>query len=237
LAKKPIRYPDKVTVIYDDSHWSLLSNMREEATALMRTLLKHGIESEVHGSVARGDVESRSDVDVIVRNPISSSRVELALRLEGHQIFSREFAQATPNLVPKGHIFLDPFEKRCVSFPLLPFRKQEYDFYRFGGIIDLDGLARRDRVPGCTKKLTLIEPFESGHYESSIIGREAEVARLLGIKIDVVLERIRVLMRRDEIGRTGNFIIQILKEDESFEGVLKRLAETNPAVRRALLKR
>lgn len=237
MAKKPIRYPDKVRVIYDDLHWSLLSSIREEATALMRALLNHGIESEVHGSVARGDVESKSDVDVIIRDAISSSRIELALRLEGYQIFSRELAQATPNLVPKGHIFLDPFERRCVSFPLLPFREQEYDFYRFGGIIDLGGLVRGDRVPGCTKKLTLIEPFDEGHYESSIIGREAEVSRLLGIKIDVVLERIRVLMRRDEIGRTGNFIIHTLGEDESFEEVLKRLAETNPAVRRALLKR
>ena len=82
----------------------------------------------------------------------------------------------------------------------------------------------------------LIEPTEKGHIESSIIGREERVAKVLGISVDTVLDRIHALLRRDKIGRTGLFIEREIPPDESFESLLKKLADMNPAVRRRLRK-
>jgi predicted nucleotidyltransferase len=73
--------------------------------------------------------------------------------------------------------------------------------------------------------------------ESPIIGRESEVARLLGVSSDIVRERIRVLTRRDTIGRTGVFLRLVVPEGASFEEVIKSEAESNPALRRTLRER
>jgi predicted nucleotidyltransferase len=73
--------------------------------------------------------------------------------------------------------------------------------------------------------------------ESPIIDRESEVARLLGVSSDIVRERIRVLTRRDAIGRTGVFLRLIVPEGASFEEVVKSEAESNPALRRTLRER
>jgi hypothetical protein len=70
--------------------------------------------------------------------------------------------------------------------------------------------------------------------ESSIVGRETEIARVLRISIETVLDRVHALMRRDQIGRTGVFIEREVAEDETFEMALKQLADENPAVRRRL---
>jgi predicted nucleotidyltransferase len=78
----------------------------------------------------------------------------------------------------------------------------------------------------------LIEPNTAGHEESSVIGREAFVAKTLGISIETVLDRVRALTRRDLVGRTGVFIKKELNTDETFELALKRLSDFNPAVRR-----
>jgi len=84
------------------------------------------------------------------------------------------------------------------------------------------------------KRLMLIEPTSRGHVESSIIGRETETARLLGISVETVLDRVHALLRRDQVGRTGVFVEKELVDDETFELALKRLADENPAVRRRL---
>ncbi|MEM2913772.1 MAG: DNA polymerase subunit beta, partial [Candidatus Bathyarchaeia archaeon] len=110
-------------------------------------------------------------------------------------------------------------------------------FYKFGGFLGIDGLKVGLRVPGCTKRLTLIEPTPKGHYETSIIGKEVEVARKLGISLEMVKERTRVLLRRDEVGRTGVFLSEEVSKDESFEKVLKKLIESNPAIRRTYFER
>ncbi|MGC8849761.1 MAG: nucleotidyltransferase domain-containing protein, partial [Candidatus Bathyarchaeia archaeon] len=191
----------------------------------------------VHGSIARGDVDRCSDVDVIILKPFPSQALELSLTLNGFRIYSRRITQATPGHTPKGHIYLDVYEKASVTFPLMAFRPLEIEFYRFGGIADITALQRSIRVPGCTKRLTLIEPTRDGHLESNILGREAEVAEKLRIDPEIVRERVRVLMRRDRIGRTGVFLKVDIGEDESFEGVFKRLLESNPAVRRTYLNR
>jgi predicted nucleotidyltransferase len=82
----------------------------------------------------------------------------------------------------------------------------------------------------------LIEPTEKGHVESSVIGREGHVAKILGISGETVLDRVHALLKRDEVGRTGVFIKKELAADETFEMALKKLADDNPAVRRRVKK-
>jgi predicted nucleotidyltransferase len=132
----------------------------------------------------------------------------------------------------KGYIVID--EQQSVSFPLLKLRPSERFFYKFGGEATLNILRDNTRVPGVDKRLMLIEPTQKGHIESAIVGQEAKVARLLGISVDTVRERVYILLRRDEVGRTGVFIEKELSPNETFEMALKKLAERNPAVRRRL---
>ena len=80
----------------------------------------------------------------------------------------------------------------------------------------------------------LIEPTGEGHVESAVVGREEMVANLLGVSLNTVLDRVRALLRRDEVGRTGVFIERELAPDETFEQAMKKLADQNPAVRRRL---
>ncbi|NIW14760.1 MAG: hypothetical protein GWN31_12720 [Candidatus Thorarchaeota archaeon] len=140
--------------------------------------------------------------------------------------------QATPFYAVKGYIELD--EQRCVSFPLVKLRNVERDFYRFSGEASLSTLKEDIRVSGVDKRLMLIEPTLRGHTESSIVGREETVAHILGISLNTVLDRVHALLRRDEVGRTGVFIKRELSPDETFEMILKKLVDQNPAVRRRL---
>ena len=80
----------------------------------------------------------------------------------------------------------------------------------------------------------LIQPTVRGHLESSVVGNEEYAAKVLKVPVEVVRNRVRILLRRDDIGRTGIFIQRELAPDETFELALKRLAEENPAVRRRL---
>ncbi|MHA1628204.1 MAG: nucleotidyltransferase domain-containing protein, partial [Candidatus Baldrarchaeia archaeon] len=91
-------------------------------------------------------------------------------------------------------------------------------------------------VPGVDKRLILIEPTVKGHIESSIIGRESEVAKILGVSVDIIKERINVLLRRDKIGRTGVYLKRELSPHETFGEVLKKIADRDPIVRRRILK-
>jgi predicted nucleotidyltransferase len=134
----------------------------------------------------------------------------------------------------KAHIEVN--EQTTVSFPLMEMRRVEREFYRFGGEINLSQLKAEIRVSGVDKRLMLIEPTENGHVESSIIGREESAAKVLGISAETVLDRVRALMKRDSVGRTGVFVKRELAADETFELSLKKLSETNPAVRRRMKK-
>jgi len=160
--------------------------------------------------------------------------VELALTLAGFKLYSRRIAQATPSHTPKAHIYLDADEKLCVTFPMGPLRPLEHEFYRFGGYLGLPQLLRRERLPGCDKRTFLIQPTPTGHMESPVRGREVEVAKTLGINLQIVRERVRVLTRRQEIGRTGIVVSQEVRDGETFEEVLRRLARSNPVVARRL---
>ncbi|MEM2123224.1 MAG: nucleotidyltransferase domain-containing protein [Candidatus Bathyarchaeia archaeon] len=237
VIEKPSRIPDLVAVRYSEDRWRLLDELRVKALRILDTLRSFSCEGFIHGSIARGDVDQYSDIDVIVLKPVPSQTLELHLSLNGFKIYSRRITQATPGHTPKGHIYLDAYEKISVTFPLITFRPLEVEFYKFGGMADVTALERSLRVPGCTKRLTLIEPTIYGHLESNILGREGEVARRLDVDPEIVRERVRVLMRRDRVGRTGIFLKVDLGENESFERVFNRLIKGNPALRRTYLNR
>jgi uncharacterized protein len=232
MAKKPVKRADRIEVIYSEKRWKLLLKLRHEAIEIMEALEKGSINCVAHGSLARGDVSENSDIDVFTPNPSGSFLVESAIERAGLAVNQRILVQATPTYAAKGYIELAP--QRVISFPLMKMRTLERDFYRFGGEATLQTLRKNERVAGVDKRLMLIEPSERGHVESSIVGRENAVARLLGISVETVLDRVHALLRRDEVGRTGVFVKRELASDETFEMALQRLVDENPAVRRRL---
>ena len=192
------------------------------------------LNSVTHGSVARGDVKTGSDVDVFISEVQNSFLVESALEKARIPINSKLIVQATPTYAMKAHIEIS--EKLTVTFPLMEMRRVEREFYRFGGETNLSQLKANLRVPGIDKRLMLIEPTEKGHNEVNVIGREEAAAKILGISAETVLDRVNALTRRDTVGRTGVFIKKEIAIDETFELALKRVAENNPAVRRRMKK-
>jgi len=229
MAKEKVVWlRDPKEVRYEPARFELLARMRQEAERVGSAL---GPGWAVHGSVARGDVRSTSDIDLVFVGNLRSYLVELLLQRAGIDWVRREVVLATPNSTPKGHIHLGG--EVTVTFPLMAFRPQEEGFYRFGGLLPVEGLSGAGRVNGVSKRLLLILPTENGHLESSIQGREAETARLLGVAPEVVAERVRVLARRDRLGRTGVYLRRELADGEAFEEALKSLADRDPVVRRA----
>ena len=232
MAKKPLKRAERVEVVYNAKHWKLLSELRAKTLEIIEALEHGNIYSIVHGSIARGDVSANSDIDVFIAEPPSSFIIETVLERAGLTINKRFLVQATPSYAVKSYIELDP--KRVVSFPLLKLRPTEREFYRFSGDATLQMLRDNVRVAGVDKRLMLIEPTPKGHVESTIVGREETVAHVLHISVDTVFDRVHALLRRDKVGRTGVFIERELTSDETFEMVLKQLADQNPAVRRRL---
>jgi predicted nucleotidyltransferase len=232
MAKKPLKRAERVEAFYDEDHWRLLKTLRSQASGVMEALWQVHLYSITHGSIARGDVSKKSDVDVFIPEPPSSFVIESALEKAGFSYLRRVLVQATPVYALKG--YLELAGSVCVSFPLVKMRRVERDFYKYGGELNLRMLKDDLRVAGVDKRLMLIEPTPKGHVESSIVDREEEVARLLGVSLEIVYDRVRALLRRDEVGRTGVFIEKVLAADETFEMVVKRLADANPAVRRRL---
>jgi len=229
---KPIKTGDIREVIYSNNHWKLLEKLRSKAIKIMQILKARGLTPIIHGSIARGDVKPSSDIDIVIPYQVPSFKIETALEQAGIIPQQRMLVQATPKHVVKAHIQID--ENTTITFPLMELRKLEREFYKFGGELTLDELLENKRVPGVDKRLMLIIPTEKGHLETPVIGREAEVARQLKVSIDIVNERVRVLTRRDEIGRTGVYLKRILTKNESFEEVLKKLVDQNPAIRRRM---
>ncbi|PIU59892.1 DNA polymerase subunit beta [Candidatus Bathyarchaeota archaeon CG07_land_8_20_14_0_80_47_9] len=232
MAGKPVKRLEHREIVYDAEHWTLLEKYRQKSMTIMEALEKAHLETIVHGSIARGDVTKKSDIDIFIQDQPSSFIVETALEKADILVNGRVIVQATPTYTMKAYLELN--ENASVSFPLAKMRKVEREFYRFGGEVTLKDLRDLLRRYGVDKRLMLIEPTKEGHRESSIIGREEEIAKLLGISVETVSDRVRTLTRRDEVGRTGVFIKRELPADETFEMVLKRLADQNPAVRRRL---
>lgn len=232
MAKKPVTRDERVEVLYDRRHWRLLAELRSRATRIMEALSQSHLFSIAHGSIARGDISEKSDIDVFLPDPPSSFAVETALERAGITVNRRVLVQATPAYAVKGNLEIG--EGGCVSFPLVRLRAVERGLYRFSGEVALEALREGVRVPGVDKRLMLIEPTARGHVESTVVGREEAVAHLLGVSLETVFDRVRALLRRDEVGRTGLFLERELPPDETFEMALKRLADQNPAVRRRL---
>lgn len=231
---RPVRTADRVEVVYPQPRWRLFKRLRERAKKLMLALQEKGIKSIVHGSVARGDVKENSDVDVVVLYQIPSYRVELALEEAGFRPLRREIVMATPWHLPKAQVYLD--EDYLTTFPLLEPKPAELEFYHFGGALDLEQVEEGVRVAGVDKRLMLIEPTPQGHVESPIKGREAEVAKRLGVGLAIVRERVKVLTRRVDVGHTGIFVKRELAPHENFEGVFRELVKNNPSIRLRLKK-
>jgi predicted nucleotidyltransferase len=237
VREKVLRKPEYREVVYDEKRWELLRMLRGEAIRILKILGSRGIRGIVHGSIARGDVWEGSDIDVFIPYTPPPYLIEYVLESANYKIYSRYIVVATPNSTPKAYIVLDELERRVVSFPLAKLKPKEYEFYKFGGLLDLEGLLANKRVPGVDKRLVFIEPTKNGHRESPVIGYESIVANKLGISIDTVLERVRVLSRRDEIGRTGVFVKYELSPDEDFGSALEKIMRKNPIIRRNLLGR
>jgi predicted nucleotidyltransferase len=232
MTKKPVTRAERSEVIYNKKHWELLKELRSKAIQIIMALENSNILSIVHGSIARGDVSEKSDIDVFLPDPPSSFAIETALERVDICVNRRIVVQATPFYAVKGYIEVD--KQQCVSFPLVKLRHVERDFYKFSGEASLLTLRKEMRVSGVDKRLMLIDPTPKGHVESSIVGREETVSHVLGISLNTVLDRVHALLRRDKVGRTGVFIERELSPNETFEMVLKKLADQNPAVRRRL---
>ncbi len=223
---KVARVPEFREVTYSEKHWELLRRLREEALKIMNCLRNCGLVPLIHGSIARGDVREDSDIDVVIPYVVPPYSIELCLEKCGYHIYGRYIIKATPAHTPKGYIELDPKGLVTVSFPFGALSPREVEFYKFGGSLDAKGLASNMRVPGVSKSLILVIPTETGHKEAPVVGYESYVAKVLGISVDTVLERVRVLTKRDKYGRTGTFIKYVLLPEESFESALRRLIKT-----------
>ena len=230
MAKKPVKRAEQIEVFYDQNHWTILKQLRLKTVEIMETLNSSNLQPIVHGSIVRGDVSETSDIDIFLLNPPSSFVIETVLERAGFKSYQRKIVQATPLYALKGQIELD--QQTSISFPLVKMRLTEKEFYKFGGEATLELLKKQKRAPGVDKRLMLIEPTKKGHMESTVIGREEETANLLGVSLNTVLDRVRALIRRDKVGRTGVYIEKELESDETFEQALKKLVDKNPAVRR-----
>lgn len=212
----------------------MLIELRARATEIMSIFARRGIDVWLHGSIARGDVKEKSDIDVVIPRKTPAYIIEYLLENAGFKPYARYIIVATPTTTPKASIILDEEERIAVNFPLTEFKPLELDFYKFGGYITYDELLSGKRVPGVNKNLLLIIPTPSGHLEVPVIGYEDYVAEYLGVSVDIVRERVEVLTRRDEVGRTGVFAKILLAPTESFEEGLERLLRERPLLRRIL---
>ncbi len=232
VAKKPRLHQETIEVTYNTDRWSQLALCRCKTQIILDALELQHLKAVVHGSIARGDVNAGSDIDIFITDPPSSFQIETALEQAHFPIINRVVIQATPAYSMKAYLEIDA--TTTVSFPLMGLRRVEREFYQFSGQVDALMLREQVRVAGVDKRLMLIEPTLQGHIESSIIGQEEHVAKRLGIAVETVLDRVHALTRRDRVGRTGVFLKRELLPQETFELALQRLADENPAVRRRL---
>ncbi len=234
MAPKLERKNDYKEIIYDNNRWTLFSKYRINAKKILYALIKSKLTPSIFGSVARGDVTKNSDIDVIIPEVISSFQIISSLERLDIPVQNKYIIQATPNQAIKAYIEIDSIT--TISFPLTRLQKVEREFYKFGGEINLEQIDSNKRVNGVDKRLMLIEPTKTGHIERRIVDIEDHVAKIIGISTQTVLNRVNILQKREETGKTGVFIKKIVPTNFTFELVLKKLADTNPAIRRKLKK-
>ena len=217
---------------YEEGRWSLLRSLRDDAFQMMRPLTDRHLQPLAYGSIARGDVKLGSDVDIFVPATSSPTIIEATIEAAGYTPISREIIQATPTYAAKGYIHIK--ENRSYSFPLVELRPREQEFYGFAGTATFLQVQEGIRVSGVDKRLMLIEPTESGHIETPIQGREGDIAKKLGIGAAVIRDRVRILTRRDRVGRTGVYLKRSLSPNETFGDIYHKLGKTRPPLRRRL---
>jgi len=218
-------------VVYDERRWRTLREKRGVAERVLSALHDAGItDAFVYGSVARGDVRPESDVDAFIPHPVNPEVLQARIEelLGGWK--RRVVVQATPTYAVKGYVYLD--DLTSVSFPLVEMMPSELLFYDVAGKVDLEGVRRGVRVPGMNKSLVAIIPVDDGHLEYPVELDVEKAAKLMGVSPDALRERVRVLKRRREHGRTGLYKEIELSSEETFSGVLKRLVDANPYLKR-----
>jgi len=226
----------EVKVVYDEDRWTLLRNLRDKALKIMDVLSLKGLETIVYGSIARGDVKPKSDVDVFIQYPVSSAILQVYLEENGFKIYRKVLVQATPSYVPKAYIYLDEEELTSISFPLAKMKKEEIEFYKLAGQLDYNRLREGGRVPGINKDLLFIVPVEDGHIEMPVKMNIERAAKIIGVDPQTIRNRIRVLEKRREHGRTGVYREIEVSREENFEDILDYLRDRDPALRRRLKK-
>jgi len=221
MKNRPGKPGEEKEVIYSSQHWRLLKQLRARAIELMKLLRRYSLNPIVHGSIVRGDITPQSDIDIVLPYNVPSFIVEEALEAAGIKVLYKEIVQATPLSAVKVYIHLS--ERETVSFPLTKLSLREREFYTFGGESTLEELLKDIRKPGVNKRLMLVKPTLKGHVEYSIIGRESEVARILGISIDTVNERKKMLLKRSAVGRTGLYMKVEIPSIQPLETVIRKL--------------
>jgi len=218
-------------VVYTPERFEIFREMRKLALEVAGVLPEDAI---IFGSIARGDVRKDSDIEFLVFD----YSVELENLIDARfGIMAKNISMATPNALIKGKITtMNGVE---ITFPLVKMKRHDFEFYKFGGSIGVHELRYRSdlRVPGVNKQLLLIQPCADGHEEMSILGIENAVASMLGISVETVMERVRVLMRRDAVGRTGVYLNMVLEREDAFGTALMSMAHRDPVVRRVLEER
>jgi hypothetical protein len=193
-------------IYYDEDRFRLLNKFRDIAANLMKPLVEAGYKPYIYGSVARGDVSESSDIDIILLHNVNPILIEDLYIKSKYKIFKKVIVQATPSHTPKLYLWLDESGNRQVSLPLGVLKRNEFEFFRFGGLLEYEGVYVGKRIMGVDKRLMLIIPTDEGHRGECILGREGYVARLLNVSESLVRERVAVLTRREEHGRTGVFL-------------------------------
>ncbi|MCS7143343.1 MAG: nucleotidyltransferase domain-containing protein [Aigarchaeota archaeon] len=217
-------------VRYTESHWRTLHSKRERALEVMETFAKYGFEPVLYGSVARGDVTERSDVDVFLQAINNPSVAETIVERELGGFVARSVVQPTPLHTLKGYIYID--ELTSVSFTFSEMRRSEIEFYDVAGRVSLSDLRRGVRVAGMNKDLKVILPVEDGHVEFPADQDHDVAASLIGVDPSVIRERVTVIRRRRELGRTGLFREIYIDVSEDFGTALMQLMSGGPRRRR-----
>ncbi|MHA1910135.1 MAG: nucleotidyltransferase domain-containing protein [Candidatus Kariarchaeaceae archaeon] len=235
--KEQIKFlPESTQVTYSEAHWSLLKRFRKIAKKYLVALKEGGYQSFIYGSLARGDITSKSDIDILIPSTLSSGLLLLKLEWSELEPYLMEIVQATPNHAIKAHLHFRDEVPVCISFPCVSFSEREREFYSFGGKINLKQLETNERVIGVDKRLMLIQPSKEGHLEKAILGLSPGKLKELELSEVIIEERKRVLTRRSEIGRTGVYLRKVIDPEIGIEKTLDKMAVRDPILRKKMAR-